>query len=90
MRDEDFEWDDDKAASNLNRHKVDFETARIAFDDPQWLDFDDPDPDEDRYNRLCMLDATIYVVTYVDRDTRIRIISARRANKYEQDLYFDR
>lgn len=33
MRDEEFEWDEAKAAANLARHGVSFETARLAFDD---------------------------------------------------------
>ncbi len=70
VRDEDFEWNDAKAASNFRKHQVTFEQARPGFDDPKWVDFDDPHPDEDRYNRLCMLDTVVYVVTYVDRDTR--------------------
>lgn len=34
MEDDDFEWDDAKAARNLNGHGVSFEVARLAFDDP--------------------------------------------------------
>ena len=33
MRDDEFEWDDGKAAANLRDHKVSFDTARRAFDD---------------------------------------------------------
>ena len=90
MRDDDFEWDDDKAAQNLKDHGVPFEVAREAFGDPNWMDFDDPDPDEERFNRTCMLKRQLYVVTYTERGVRTRIISARRANKHEQRRYFDR
>ena len=34
MEDEDFEWDDAKAAQNLASHGVSFEAAQLAFDDP--------------------------------------------------------
>jgi hypothetical protein len=34
MDDEDFEWDDTKAAQNLANHGVSFEAAQLAFDDP--------------------------------------------------------
>ena len=44
MRDDEFEWDDAKAASNYRKHNVTFEQARTAFDDPDCVDRDDPDP----------------------------------------------
>ena len=34
MRDDEFEWDDDKAARNFADHGVTFAAARLAFDDP--------------------------------------------------------
>lgn len=89
MRDDEFEWDDAKAASNFAKHNVSFGTARLAFADPNWVDGDDPDPDEERFNRICMHDGRTYVVTYVERGARTRIISARKANRYEQALYDD-
>ena len=47
MLTDDFEWDDDKAARNLNKHRVSFEAATFAFDDPHALD--DPDGFVDYY-----------------------------------------
>ena len=89
MRDEDFEWDDAKAASNLSKHNVSFETARLAFADPNWVDGDDPDLDEERFNRICMHVGRTYMVIYTERGIRTRIISARKANRHEQALYDD-
>jgi len=88
MRDDEFEWDDAKAAENIRDHEVTFETARAAFDDPDSIDRDDPDPDEERFVRLCRLDLRIFVVVWTERDGRIRIISARRANRHEQRTYY--
>lgn len=90
MRDHEFEWDDRKSASNLRKHNVSFETARLAFSDPAWFEPPDPDPDEDRWQRICMHDSVLYVVIYVERRYRNRIISARKANQYEQGLYQNR
>jgi hypothetical protein len=90
VRDDEFEWDDAKDAQNIADHGVTFELARSAFDDPNWMDFDDPDPDEERYNRICMLGGQLYVINYTERGIRTRIISARRAEKHEQRKYFDR
>ena len=41
MQDDEFEWDDDKARINLADHKIDFEDARLVFDDPGFVDDDD-------------------------------------------------
>ena len=92
MRDNDFEWDDEKAASNERDHGVTFWLARKAFDDPDWFEFDDPDPDEARYNRLCVVGVddveVVLHITYTERGHRIRIISARKALSHEQRTYF--
>jgi uncharacterized protein len=89
MRDDEFEWDDWKAAVNVRKHDVSFELARAAFSDPMAIDDEDPDPDEERYNRLCGFGNCIVVVCYTDRGARVRIISARKANKHEQFIYQD-
>ncbi len=88
MRDDWFEWDDEKAASNAAKHGISFEFAREAFEDPTWYDVEEPDPDEERYNRICMFQGRLITVTYVERAPRIRIISARLADKHEQRKYF--
>jgi Ribonuclease toxin, BrnT, of type II toxin-antitoxin system len=51
MEDEDFEWDDAKAAQNLASHGVSFEAAQLAFDDPFAVVREDRRQDygEDRY-----------------------------------------
>ena len=74
MQDDDFEWDDEKADSNFRKHHVSFVSARAAFDEPNWVEVDDFDPDEQRYLRLCMLDEQIYAIVYTDRDERIRLL----------------
>jgi hypothetical protein len=55
MQDDEFEWDDRKAASNARRHGITFEEARAAFHDLDNVEEDDPDPDEARFARLCRL-----------------------------------
>jgi uncharacterized DUF497 family protein len=90
MRDDEFEWDARKAARNAREHGVSFETARLAFNDPDCIEEDDPDPDEQRFSRLCRLNERVFVVVYTERGNRVRIISARVAAKHEQRIYFDR
>lgn len=85
-----FEWDDEKAAANLRKHGVSFEFAAKAFRDPfaiEWMD-DREDYGEVRTILLGMADGSILVVVYTERESSIRLISARRATKYEQDRYY--
>jgi uncharacterized protein len=86
-----FEWDDEKAVKNLEKHSISFEEASTAFGDPRSLTIDDPDhsADEQRYVLLGRaLTGRLLVVVHVERDEeRIRLISARRANRREQRVY---
>ena len=85
-----FEWDDEKAADNLSKHGVRFELAAKAFRDPlavDWID-DREDYAEERTVLLAMADGSILVVVHTERDESIRLISARRATKNEQDIYY--
>ena len=57
MRDDEFEWDDAKAATNLASHRVSFEDARLAFDDPFAVEREDRRESygEERYILLGMV-----------------------------------
>jgi uncharacterized DUF497 family protein len=84
-----FEWDTDKEAANLQKHGVSFAQAVAAFLDPfavDWID-DREDYGEERVILLGLTDGQVLTVVYTGRDARIRIISARRATKYEQEIY---
>ena len=92
MRDNLFEWDDRKADSNLKRHKVSFDQARAAFDDPDAIERDDPDPDEVRVKLIGRAGRQLLVIVYTEREgrdgiLRNRIISAREATHHEEALY---
>ena len=85
-----FDWDEAKAAANYAKHGVSFETATKVFKDPfavERLD-DREDYGEDRYILTGTADGAVLVVVYTERNGQIRIISARRATRYEQDDYF--
>ena len=85
-----FEWDPDKEAANLQKHGISFTQAAAAFRDPfavDWID-DREDYGEERVVLLGMTDGSVLLVVYTERGSRIRIISARRADRYEQEIYF--
>ena len=86
-----FEWDNNKAASNVRDHEgVTFEQAAAAFSDPfavEWLD-ERQDYGEERSVLLGMTGGQLLYVAYSERGDNIRIISARRATRHEQDIYF--
>jgi uncharacterized DUF497 family protein len=83
-----FEWDEDKARSNLKKHGVSFEEASTVFGDPLALTIPDPlhSEEEDRFVTLGESNRRRLVVS-TDRDDRIRIISARVATKREKKNY---
>jgi uncharacterized protein len=85
-----FDWDNKKAATNWHDHGVTFEQAVRAFRDPFAVERIDDREDygEERINLLGMCDGVILHVTYTARGERIRIISARRAERHEQDDYY--
>ena len=85
-----FEWDDGKAAANWRNHGVTFHQAVGAFRDPfavEWID-DRKDYGEERINLIGMCEGVLLHVKYTERSERIRLISARRATRHEQDHYY--
>ncbi len=85
-----FEWNGRKAASNLRRHGVSFVEATTVFADPLSITISDPDHSMAE-NRLVHIGRSYrgrsIVVSYTERDDRIRIISARLATRGERTKY---
>jgi uncharacterized protein len=86
---DEFEWDADKVLRNLAEHRVSFEAARLVFDDVFAVDRHDyrGDPVEGRYVATGMANGILLTVVYTERSNRIRIISARKATRREQEEY---
>jgi uncharacterized DUF497 family protein len=85
-----FEWDPDKAARNLKKHRVSFNEAATVFGDPLSRTFADPDhsTEEDRYITVGTSEqGQVLIVSFTDRLDRIRIISARKATRRERKVY---
>ena len=89
-----FEWDAAKAAGNLRKHGVSFETAARVFADPYaWVAPNRIENGEQRWLAIGAVDGQlILIVAHTirereDGDEIIRIISARRANRAERRRY---
>ena len=87
-----FEWDANKNASNINKHGVSFEEAKTVFSDEYARLINDPDHSSSEEDRFILLGASIDSKLLVDchcirEEDRIRIISARKADKHERKTY---
>lgn len=85
-----FEWDPAKAATNARKHRVSFEEACTAFSDPRAITIPDPKHSATE-ERFVLLGASerdrLVVVVHVERGENVRIISARRATRSENETY---
>jgi uncharacterized DUF497 family protein len=90
-----FEWDDRKERANIGKHGVSFEEARTVFYDEYAIQFYDPDHSEDE-DRFILLGMSLRLRTLVvchcfrEGDMVVRIISARKADRSEEDAYWRR
>lgn len=85
-----FEWDEDKAASNRKKHRVTFEQAATVFADPLAVIFDDEGHSEEEQREIIIghsAENQLLLVCFTERAGGIRIISARRATKKERQDY---
>jgi uncharacterized DUF497 family protein len=88
-----FEWDPVKAASNLRKHGVSFETATRVFSDPYALvDQDRIEEGERRWQAIGVVESSMmilvaHIVRERDETETIRILSARRADRNERRRY---
>jgi len=88
-----FEWDDQKAKSNIKKHAVSFEEAQTVFFDDMAVQFWDESHSrkEERFLMLGLsnkLRILLVVHCFRENDSAIRIISARKATKKEMNEYY--
>jgi uncharacterized DUF497 family protein len=84
-----FEWDEAKNLENIRKHEIDFADVPDIFNSPMLVEPDDRfDYGEDRWFGIGFLGNGIAVVVWTERQGDvIRIISARRANRYERQRF---
>lgn len=84
-----FEWDEAKRLANLRKHGIDFVDVSAVFDGDIVTVGDDRSYTEQRFITLGLLQGRVIVIVHTEREDRTRIISARKATKYEQRTYFE-
>ena len=85
-----FEWDEVKARQNLKRHKVSFDEGKTIFNDPFLLTYPDIDSSEaeERYIDIGLsVKNRVLVLIHTERQSKIRIISCRKATARERRHY---
>jgi len=84
-----FEWDERKNESNIRKHGIDFNHVPEIFNGPMIINIDDRfHYEEERYIGVGFLGNIISVVAFIEKEGEaIRIISARKANKYESKKF---
>ena len=84
-----YEWDAEKARSNLRRHRISFEIAQDVFSDPLRVAGIDSRSEygEERWWVLGHAHSVLVFVIYTERAASTRIISARKATRHERRRY---
>jgi uncharacterized protein len=84
-----FEWDETKRKSNVKKHGIDFVDAPMIFAGYTLTIADNRyDYGEERFVTFGTLDGRVVVVVHTETEELIRIISIRKATRYEEKGYF--
>ncbi len=86
----DFEWDEIKRTTNIEKHKIDFVLAIQVFNDANRLEWSIESNGEVRTITIGKINGEIVIiicVIWTKRNSKKRIISARRASQNERKRY---
>ena len=84
-----YEWDETKRLINLRKHGIDFIQISAVFDSEiLTIEDDRHNYGEQRFVTFGLLQGRVIAIVHTEQENRIRIISARKATKYEQQTYF--
>ena len=85
-----FEWDEDKRLANVRKHGFDFVDVVAVFEsDIVTIEDDRFDYGEQRFVTLGLFNERVVVIVHTEREGVTRIISVRKATKYEARSYFE-
>jgi len=82
-----FEYDENKSASNLEKHGIDFKQAQALWNDPNLLEIPARTQDEPRNFSIGLINGKHWSAVTTPRNGVTRIISVRRSRKKEVELY---
>ena len=84
-------WDEAKRQDNIENHGIDFVDAVEVFDGDILVVEDDRFAyGERRFIALGLMKGIVIAVVYTERGDNVRIISARKATRYEEKKYFEK
>ena len=86
----DFEYDEQKSASNKIKHGIDFEEAKAIWNDEHSREFITRSDDENRFLVIGRIEGVLWTAVATYRDERTRIISVRRSRLREIEEYDNR
>lgn len=88
-----FEWDENKNKQNKRKHGISFEEALSVFLDEKRIekyDINNSTLEEDRIDIIGQMNNMIILfIVYTDRNDKIRLISARKAEANEETEYYE-
>ena len=82
-----FEYDQEKSQKNLKKHGIDFDAAKLIWEDTDLIEIPAKSTDEERYLVIGKIDEKHWSAVITYRTPKIRIISVRRSRKAEVALY---
>lgn len=85
-----YTYDPKKRAANLKKHGYDFEDAHLVIESDRTVTFEDRrfDYGEQRFITLGELRGDVVVIATAETDEEIRLISMRKAERNEQEIYY--
>lgn len=82
-----FEYDERKSKKNKEKHGIDFEEAKVLWDDPDLLEIPAITEDEPRFMVIGAIGSKCWSAVITYRNSRTRIISVRRSRSEEVTVY---
>ena len=85
-----YRYDPEKRIGNLRKHGHDFDDARLVIESEMTVTFEDRrfEYDEQRFITMGMLRGEVVVIATAETEDEIRVISMRKAERHEQEIYF--
>lgn len=82
-----FEYDPVKSKLNLDKHDIDFDEAKLLWNDPDLVEIPANTSDEPRFVIIAFHNGKHWSAVITYRQNNIRIISVRRSRKNEVTFY---